>query len=180
LKIEVNRVSVNISVEQSKGPYCFVEIQNTERLWANISGFRHSGFREYKSQTSTHRISRICDKMSSTLSFGVWFFVSTKSQSSIDCNSRKVISTSGIRRSGFRECKCPNNHTYKPLKCRKREGGSRTSGFRGFKYQTTIHHNSRIPKGERMWDDHFRISGFGISGFQIPNHNTHQLPNTER
>jgi hypothetical protein len=33
---------------------------------------------QYKSQTSTHNISRICDKMSSTSGFGVQFFVRTK------------------------------------------------------------------------------------------------------
>jgi hypothetical protein len=27
-----------------------------------------------------------------------------------------------------------------------------------------------------MWDQHFGISGFGVSGFQIPNNNTQQLP----
>jgi hypothetical protein len=52
--------------------------------------------------------------------------------------------------------------------------------FQGFKYQTTIHNNSRILKGERMWDHHFGISGFGISGFQIPNHNTQQFLNFEK
>jgi hypothetical protein len=40
------------------------------------------------------------------------------------------------------------------------------SGFRGFKYQTTMHNNSRISKSERMWDHHFGILGFGISRFQ--------------
>jgi hypothetical protein len=32
----------------------FAEIQNTKGLWASTSGFRGLGFREYKSQTSTH------------------------------------------------------------------------------------------------------------------------------
>ena len=53
--------------------------------------------------------------------------------------------------------------------------GFRDSGFRVFKYQTTIHYKSWILKGERMWDHHFRISGFRVSGFQKSTSNIQQL-----
>jgi hypothetical protein len=86
-----------------------------------------------------------------------------KSQSSTDCNSRKVISTLGTRTLGFRECKCQNNHTNKPPKCEKREGGSHTSGFPGFNtkppYTTT-------PEFRKVKGCGTTISGFRVSRFR--------------
>jgi hypothetical protein len=56
-----------------------------------------------------------------------------------------------------------------------------SKGFFGdFKCQTTAHNNSRILKGERVWNQHFGISDFGVSGFQMSNNNTLQFPNSER
>jgi hypothetical protein len=55
--------------------------------------------------------------------------------------------------------------------------GFRVSGFRDFKSQTSTHNNSRILKVKRKWDQHFGVSGFGISRLQKPNINTQQLPN---
>jgi hypothetical protein len=100
---------VTTSTEQSKGPCCFVG--NMERLWASILGFRgFASIRQHQHTTFPEFVTR-CRVL--------WFrgLVFSKIQSSTDYNSRKVISTSGIRSLGFCECKCPNNHTYKPLKC---------------------------------------------------------------
>jgi hypothetical protein len=49
-----------------------------------------------------------------------------------------------------------------------------------FQNQTSTHNNSRIPKVKRKWDQHFGVSGFGISRLQKPNINTQQLPNSKK
>jgi hypothetical protein len=56
----------------------------------------------------------------------------------------------------------------------------RDFGFRGFKYQTTIHNNSRITKSERMWDHHFGILGFRGSKYQTTIHNNSRILKSER
>jgi hypothetical protein len=45
------------------------------------------------------------------------------------------------------------------------------------KKKTTLFAESR--NAERLWAQHFGVSGFGISRFQMPNTNTQQLPNCE-
>jgi hypothetical protein len=67
--------------------------------------------------------------------------------------------------------------------CGNTTSGFPVSGFRDFGVSNTKPQYMTIPeflKGERVWDKHFGISGFRISGFQMTNHNTHQLLNTER
>jgi hypothetical protein len=89
---------------------------------------------------------------------------------------------------GFGVSNAKQQHTTTP-KFRKVKGcgtntlGFRDSGFQGFKFQTTTYNNSRIPKGERMWDQHLGISGF--RGFGVwkskgtPPKCNQQVPNAE-
>jgi hypothetical protein len=52
-------------------------------------------------------------------------------------------------------------------------------GFQGYKIQTIAHNNSRIQRGERVWNQHFGILVFGVSGLQNSNHSTQQSLNFE-
>jgi hypothetical protein len=72
--------------------------------------------------------------------------------------------------------------TYNNSRIAKKKGTniSDFGGFQGFQMPNNNTQQLPILKGERMWDQHFGISGFGVSRFQMPNNNTQQLPNSER
>jgi hypothetical protein len=73
---------------------------------------------------------------------------------------------SGFQGSQLREFECPNININKLSKMQKRkELTFGDFGVWGFKCQTTTYNNSQILKGERVWDQHFGILGFRVSGF---------------
>jgi hypothetical protein len=81
---------------------------------------------------------------------------------------------------GFGVSNAKQQHTTTPKFQKVKGCGTNTSGFqdlgfRVFKYQTTIHNNSRILKSEMIWDQHFGISGFGVSKVNIQHTTTSEL-----
>jgi hypothetical protein len=109
---------------------------NNSQICERRSVFREFGVQDFMNTQVNHQHTTTPEFAKSDQYFGNSEFGILRIYKSIIntqqiSNLRKVISISRIRSSGFCECKCPNNNIYKPLKCEKREGGSRTSGFQG-------------------------------------------------
>jgi hypothetical protein len=155
-------------VSNTKPPYTTTpEFQKVKGCRTTTSGFRVSGFRGFKCQTTIH--------INSGIPKGerMWdhhFMISGFGFQDFRVSNTKPQYTTNFK---FQQVKGCGTTTSRFL----------VSGFRDFGVSNTKPQYATIPefsKGERVWDQHFRISGFRISGFQMPNHNTHKLSNTER
>jgi hypothetical protein len=110
--------------------------------------------------------------------FGILGFITSRvSGPNININKLSICEKKGKVRPAFRDFGVQNfasseaqNINIKKLSiCEKRKGETLISRFRGselHEFQGPKHQHKQtfdIPKVERMWDRHFRISGFGIS-----------------
>jgi hypothetical protein len=138
---------------------------------------RDFGFRGFKCQITKHNNPRIPKEKNVELTF--WYFrirdfgiSNVEPQHTTVPKFRKVkghgTNTSGFWVSGFWGFKCQITEHNNPQSLKRKERGTNILGFwdsrfQDYKCRTTTHNSSRILKGERVWNQHFGISGFGVS-----------------